>query len=169
MFWTTAGCGCPTISRSPVLAHYFVRPCWLSDFALWKKFFQNRFDIQHGCFVDGVEVVNNQYATFAADQADDGAADEIGAAVPSLREYANFGERRVIARVSRAKDRFGASDLMEVEHNFEMGMCVNAVETVCRHMFFEVNFGLDCAPIVVNRFLPGIADNCDGSHNYVHG
>jgi hypothetical protein len=135
---------------------------------LGQKFLEDGFDIEHGRSVNGIQAIYDQFAAFPADKPDDGTADEIGTTIPSLSENADFGECGVVARVSRAEHRFSIGDFVEVEHNFKMRMRVDAIETVGWHMVFEMNLGLDFAPVVVDGFMSRIVDNGNGFYSDIH-
>ena len=65
-----------------------MRPGWLADCLPWQKLCHDRFDIKHGCSVDGVEFGNEEPCTFHADHPADGAPDAIRPILCSVRKNA---------------------------------------------------------------------------------
>ena len=146
----------------PVAAHQFLNPLGLADLASRGKLPHVWLDVQHRRAVDCIEAGNLQRQTLDGQQAANRDANAVGPTLSPLREDADPGPFRAIARMTRSGLDFGLRHSVEEKHDFDVGKVGEAQDAVRRKLRgVEIDAAFDAAPNIVHGLYDRAVDYPD--------
>ena len=107
-----------------------MRPCGLLHFSAGLELAQHGLDIDDRSSVDGIELRNEEFIAFDAEDATDCATEAIRTILGALRENADFWPVFVVSGMTCAVDDFRRIDLREKEDYF----AVREIRETCERL-----------------------------------
>ena len=128
-----------------------MRPRWLGYGAARQKILHHGLDVQNWGAVDCVQTA--YFNGFALDryEATNGGSDAVWAVFATLGENTNQRPVLIVTGVARTSFDFIEWHFIEMENDFYMAEILQTRQSIGRKIIGEDDFGMDFAPIIVNR------------------
>jgi hypothetical protein len=139
------------VATSPVSTHELIDPFGLAYFASRGKLPHIWLDVQHGRAIDCIEPLNFQRQILNGQQAANRNTNTVGPILSPLRENADSGKIKPIARMTRFRHNFGFRHTMKEKNNLnvrEISQAQEAVRSKSRRVKIDPAF--DATPNIIH-------------------